>query len=230
MIEGIDISHYQWHNGQPPNFSQVVQTKSYCIIKASDGAADHDATFKTNWALAKAQKTILGAYHFFRALHDPIAQAKNFINQLTEPFGAGQLPYMWDIEEDLANRHDPKSDRWKLIQQSERIQRIAAFDAEVKRQTGAKSMIYTRANFFDPYFGNGISGNFKVSDLPLVIVDYRKKKATNPEMSKAWLQAGKTWTFHQYSGSGKCPGIQTDCDLDRFNGSLDELKAFAGTA
>lgn len=229
MIEGIDISHYQWPHGHPPDFKQIAQAKSYCISKASDGAADHDATFKTNWALAKSHQMFLGAYHFFRALHDPIAQAKNFVSQLIEPFGPGQLPYMLDIEEDLANKKNPKSDRWRLIKtQSERLQRIAAFDQEVLRLTGGTSMIYTRANFFDPYFGKGISQNFKASDKPLVIVDYRKNNATNPEMPQAWKSAGKSWTFHQYTGSGACPGISGDVDLDRFNGSLDDLKKLAG--
>jgi lysozyme len=34
------------------------------------------------------------------------------------------------------------------------------------------------------------------------------------------------WTLHQYSQTGSVPGVASDCDLDRFNGSDDELLAW----
>jgi GH25 family lysozyme M1 (1,4-beta-N-acetylmuramidase) len=37
----------------------------------------------------------------------------------------------------------------------------------------------------------------------------------------------ESWTFWQYTREGKTPGVTLPVDLDRFNGSLDDLKALA---
>jgi putative chitinase len=43
-------------------------------------------------------------------------------------------------------------------------------------------------------------------------------------MPRGWF----TWTFWQYSESGRLNGINTKVNLDVFNGTLEELYAFAG--
>ncbi len=46
-----------------------------------------------------------------------------------------------------------------------------------------------------------------------------------PSLPSDW----KTWTFWQYQGDviGKVKGISGEVDLNRFNGSLDDLHKFA---
>lgn len=50
--------------------------------------------------------------------------------------------------------------------------------------------------------------------------------AIQPKLTAPW----DSWTFWQYSGSGTAAGVSLPVDLDRFNGSLDDLKALAVTA
>lgn len=229
MLEGIDISHYQIIRA-PIDFRQVVAAgKTFVIIKASDGTQGRDQTFEQNWKGARAADSIVTAYHFFKPLLDPVQQANNFLDTLVEDYGAGQLPYMLDLEWDLANPANPRSDRWLLISRDERLHRVASFIEEVKRETGVVCMVYTSASFANPTFGDGIAGDFKLSDSLLVAVDYRANH-TQPAIPQAWLKASKTWAFWQYSGTGSCSGIIPHVDLDRFNGSLDGLKKLAGVA
>jgi hypothetical protein len=45
-----------------------------------------------------------------------------------------------------------------------------------------------------------------------------------PDLTSPW----NTWAFWQYSESGSVPGISGGIDVDRFNGTFDELRALAG--
>jgi GH25 family lysozyme M1 (1,4-beta-N-acetylmuramidase) len=56
--------------------------------------------------------------------------------------------------------------------------------------------------------------------FPIWIAQYTE--AGMPTVPKPW----NTWTFWQYSQSGKLPGVAGSLDLDRFQGSLDDLKGF----
>jgi nucleoid-associated protein YgaU len=65
-----------------------------------------------------------------------------------------------------------------------------------------------------------MSGDF--SEYPLWIAHYTEKP--RPRLPKGW----KRWTLWQYTDQGRVSGIGGRCDLDRFRGSLAELRAFAG--
>jgi GH25 family lysozyme M1 (1,4-beta-N-acetylmuramidase) len=54
--------------------------------------------------------------------------------------------------------------------------------------------------------------------FPIWIAQYTE--AQSPNVPKPW----KTWTFWQHSQGGKVPGISGLLDLDRFQGSLEDLK------
>ena len=68
-----DISHYE-----PCDFSKFKANDM--ITKATEGASIIDSTFKTNMEGCKKLGVRFGAYHFFIAKTDPIAQAKFFIS------------------------------------------------------------------------------------------------------------------------------------------------------
>ena len=44
--------------------------------------------------------------------------------------------------------------------------------------------------------------------------------AAAPQIAAPW----SSWTFWQYSGNGQAAGVTLPVDLDRFNGSLDDLR------
>ena len=64
------------------------------------------------------------------------------------------------------------------------------------------------------------------ADYPLWLGWFPKKYVAgmSPLMPRGW----PAWTFWQYSGKGRISGIQGDVDLDFFNGTVEQLLAFAG--
>ena len=97
-VRGIDISHYQervnWEKLR--NASIGNAPVSFVIIKATEGSDLFDDNFNRNFANAKRNDLIRGAYHFFVPGVDPRKQAAFYMNvaQL-EP---GDLPPVLDIE------------------------------------------------------------------------------------------------------------------------------------
>ena len=65
-----------------------------------------------------------------------------------------------------------------------------------------------------------------VEDYPLWLGWFPRKYVAgmSPLMPHGW----SAWTFWQYSGKGRISGVQGDVDLDLFNGTVEELLAFAG--
>ena len=74
---GIDVSYYQGNIDWAAVAGAGVE---FAIIRVSDGIGFHDPKFAQNWAGAKANGIIRGAYQFFRSDDDPIAQADLLIN------------------------------------------------------------------------------------------------------------------------------------------------------
>ena len=54
---------------------------------------------------------------------------------------------------------------------------------------------------------------------PIWVAHYTTKP--KPAVPPGW----QNWTFWQFSETGKVTGITTPVDLDRFNGTLDQLRA-----
>ena len=221
LIEGVDISH---HNGDINLQSIANAGRKFCIIKCVDGAFNNDTRFQQNWQKAKAAKLIPGAYLFMRALHDPVKQADNLINNLAEPFGPGQLPPVLDVEWDKNRPNDP--DKWQFITDPvKRAKVVATCAQQVKQRIGILPMIYTSRSFWNPTFGGNTSFmDVDFGECPLWVVDYNPQRV-NPLIPTPWKTTG--WKIRQYSGSGNVAGIQP-LDLDRFNGALADLLKLAG--
>ena len=87
----------------------------------------------------------------------------------------------------------------------------------MKAGTGKAPIIYTGKYFWQD---NVKSTAFGTS--PLWIAAYGP---TCPNLPVPW----SIWRFFQYSDKGHVAGISGNVDVDRFNGSLAELEAFAST-
>ncbi len=75
----------------------------------------------------------------------------------------------------------------------------------------------------------------ELTSHPLWLVDYTpgiKKPQRFAGVTDEWAAIagadGTDWTFWQYTGSGACPGVTGKCDLNRFNGTMDDLRQVAG--
>ncbi|HTJ45415.1 MAG TPA: GH25 family lysozyme [Kofleriaceae bacterium] len=200
VVEGIDVSVYQ---GTIDWAAVKGAGIDYAIIRTSDGLDFPDSKFATNWAGAKQAGVIRGVYQFFEPAQDPIAQADMMLDAMG-PLAPGDLPPTIDVE--TTGGKAP----------AEVAAAVRAWTDHVAEKIGRAPMIYVGKYFWqDQVGGADQSGN------PLWVAQWG---VTCPDIPGPWT----TWTFWQYSATGRVAGISGDVDRDRFDGDLAALVDFAG--
>ena len=221
VVTGVDVSH---HNGEI-DWAKLAGTGiSFAFIKATDGSHGRDSMFKVNWPKAKATGLLIAAYHFLRPTSSPEAQGANFLDTLIDQPGAGQLRPVIDVE--WSTLPGKPHDQWLDISLSQRIDWISRYVRHIEQAIGKKPIFYTNISWWDPMTHSASSGTGGVAfgDCPLWLADY--KHPASPPLPAAWVGAPKfIW---QYSEKGQVAGVSGNCDLDRFNGSVADLVAYAG--
>lgn len=203
-LGGIDISHHQG----AIDWKKVAATGvAFAFAKASEGVNTKDETFAANFAAMKDNGILRGAYHFFHPCKDPDAQADNFL-AVVQNLDPGDLPPVLDVEID-----EGKS-------AAEIIAGIQTWVGKVKAALGRTPVIYTSAFFWDTKVG----GCKDFSDCPLWVAHYTSEPAPNKP------KGFDDFTFWQYSQQGNIAGIAGHVDMNRFSGSMEELKKLAGIA
>jgi lysozyme len=197
-VYGIDVSRFQGDiNWQLVAGSGV----KYAYIQISRSLTDIDVKFPYNWAQAKANGILRGAYQRFQPGMDVIGQAKLFLDKLG-PFQPGDLPPMLDVED--ANG----------LNATQIAAAVKQWIDYVEPRVGVKPIIYTGF-----YFWRDSVGGANFSQYPLWIANY---SATCPLVPPTWTR----WAFHQYSSTAMIPGITANTvDVNKFNGTLADLKA-----
>ncbi|MFO0758111.1 MAG: GH25 family lysozyme [Byssovorax sp.] len=197
-VQGIDVSYYQPNI----NWTKVANSgRKFAIARVSDGFFN-DPDFEVNWAGIKAAGMIRGTYQFFRPGKDAAAQA-DLVIQKVGVLGPGDLPVTLDVE-----ATDGQSAATIAA-------KIHTWVDKVTAGTGKKPIIYTGKYFWND---NVVTADF--ADYPLWIAAYGPPC---PDTPIPW----HAWAMWQYSSTGSVPGISGDCDLDVFNGTLDDLNALA---
>jgi lysozyme len=198
---GVDVSY---HNGTI-NWAQVKSAGyEFAFVRISDGTGFRDPQFATNWAGAQGAGLIRGIYQFFRPNQDVVAQADMVIAAAGRP-GPGDLPPVIDVE--ATGNLSPASVAAK----------VRAWVDRVKAGTGVDPIVYT-GKFF---WRDEVGGPTSFANNPLWIAQYT---SLCPDLTSPW----DTWAFWQFTDTGSVPGISGGIDVDRFNGSLAELRALAG--
>ena len=197
-VYGIDVSRFQGDI----NWQSVANSGvKYAFIQISRSLTDIDVKFPYNWKRAKEVGILRGAYQRFQPGQDVIGQAKLFLEKLG-PFQEGDLPPVLDVED--ANGLTP----------AQIAARVKMWLDYVEPRVGVKPIIYTGYYFWKDFVG---AGDFK--QYPLWIANY---SATCPLVPAPWTR----WTLHQYSSSAMIPGITANTvDVNRFNGTIEQLKA-----
>lgn len=197
---GIDVSYYQG----VIDWSRVKAAgNQFAFIRLSDGARFRDPKFAINWDGARAAGVIRGAYQFFRPSQSVEAQAEIMVQAIGR-YRPGDLPPVLDVEA-TGN-----------LSASAIASRIRTWHDLVKTGTGATPIIYTGKYFWRDEVG----GARAFSDNALWIAQYTSKC---PDLPMPWTR----WTFWQNSDRGAVDGVRGRVDLDKFNGTLAELQAFA---
>jgi lysozyme len=193
-VLGIDVSHYQgaidWKRVKEAG---VV----FAFARVSDGTEVIDQRFAENFAAMKRAGVRRGAYQFFRAALDPIAQADLLVDTVRR-LGAADLPLAADVE--TADGMTPEEVREGLRRWLRRVE----------RRTRRRPIIYT-----SPSMGETLAGAF--SDHVLWVAHY---EVDCPTLPAGWQR----WTFWQHSSTGRVAGVAGPVDLDVFAGTWAELR------
>jgi uncharacterized protein (TIGR03382 family) len=199
-VRGIDVSKWQGSIDWGAVASSGIE---FAFIRISDGQNYIDQRFNENWAGAKNAGILRGAYQFFRPGQDPIAQADLFLDRMGN-LNADDLNPVIDVEDTDGQPPSVVADK------------VGKWIDRVEAATGRKPIIYT-----GKYFWQDSVRSDDFSDYPLWIAQWGP---LCPDLPDAWSH----WAFFQTSATGRVPGISGDVDLDLFNGSYDDLLAFAG--
>jgi lysozyme len=209
ILPGIDVSH---HNGAV-NWDEVASAGIlFAYAKASESTGFTDPRFATNWAGMKEAGIARGAYHFFHPADTVDVQVQKFAD-LVGTLAPGDLPPMLDLEETSAAH-----DEWDAVPKAERVPRVVEWLQLVERALGRKPIVYTRRGFVRQKLGD--AGALK--GYALWVAHYTR--AAKPALPPGW----DAWLMWQHSQTGIVAGVNSNVDLNRFQGTLDNLKALAG--
>jgi lysozyme len=193
-LSGIDVSKYQgvvdWDRVKAAGVA-------FAFARVSDGIDNVDETFERNYVAMKEAGVRRGAYQYFRASVDPIAQANLFIAAV-QRLGRPDLPLVADVETD--DGQPPEVLRAQLRRWLRRVE----------RKMHRRPMIYT-----PPSVGQILGPKFR--RWHLWVAHYTGECPTVPP---GW----RRWTFWQHSNKGRVDGIAGDVDLDQFAGSPRALQ------
>jgi lysozyme len=200
-VHGIDVSYHQGAIDWPAVRLDGVE---FAFVRATDGLDRVDPQFAENWSASRSQNILRGAYQFFRPAQDPVAQADLLLGMLAP--SPGELPPVIVVEatDDLAP--------------PEIASAVRAWLDRVRPAIGREPIIYTGF-----YFWRDEVGAPDLTASPLWHAQYTS--ATCANIAPPW----PTWAFWQFTQTGRVTGISADVDIDRWNGTREELASFAAT-
>lgn len=201
VTKGIDVSYYQG----TIDWTQVANAgMKFAFVRVSDGLGFKDPKFASYWAGARSAGLIRGTYQFFRPAQNVQMQADLLINAIGGTYTPGDLPPVLDVEDTGG------------LGASTVAARVRSWVDYVKSRLGVDPIVYTGKYFWRDQVG----GPTSFANNPLWIAQYT---SLCPDLPAPWTK----WTFWQNSSAGHVAGISGNVDTDQFNGTLDELQAFA---
>jgi lysozyme len=215
-IGGIDVSHWQGAIDWPT--VAASGKANFAILKATEGKFYEDPTYATNATGAVGAGIPIGMYHVAspsKQLADARAEADHFLDVAAPT--AGDLVPVLDIE--LRNVPDGMSPStlgaW-----------IRAWLNRVTNVLGVRPMMYGSQYLFETKLANSTwfaDNGFKLW--------FAWPRTPLPSAVPANDWQGRSWTLWQWSWTGSIPGIDTDVDRDRYEGTdLDNLEIASITA
>lgn len=203
---GIDLSHYQ----RGADLARVAAAGySFAICKASEGLTDTDDAYAEHVTRARGAGLLVGAYHFFRGARPAIAQVRRFV----ELAGSVDLPLALDFEWQSASA--PLGG----LTAAEYADAIAEAVHELATLTGRRPLVYTAAGWWSLVAERIDPAVYVEADL--WVASYTSKPA--PTMPPGW----PGWRIWQHSDKALTPGVSGLGDVNRYNGSVADLRAWA---
>ncbi|GAB3646358.1 hypothetical protein GCM10028833_08060 [Glycomyces tarimensis] len=209
---GIDVSHYQGSI----NWNSVKSAGiDFAFIKATEGTSYRDPRFNANYPAAHGAGVIRGAYHFARPNASSGSAQANYFASNGGAWSRDNLtlPGVLDIE-------GPPSGAYCYgLSTTQMRSWVNSFYNTYKSRTGRDVIIYTTASWWNTCTG---SWTGMASKSPLWVAHWG---VSSPTLPAGWRNT--TWTFWQYTDSGRVSGISGNVDRNNFNGSQARLLALA---
>ncbi len=219
-VSGIDTSFYQdkEETPEPPDFQKAYNAGARFSFHRGGQGIWYDPDFKVNWANAKKAGLLRAVYWFYDYRFPANAQAEK--TWFLENVDKGELPAIIDLErvpilENGVRKYVPLPPTKNLyIALDQFIDILSGYE-------GRCPILYTNLDFLWYIITQPTE---KMKKCPLWVACYNP---TPPVRLGAW----KEWKFWQYSSHGDGPayGMESgNVDLDYFNGTIADLRAFAG--
>ncbi len=211
-VDGLDVSHWQGDIRWGPVSRAGYE---FVFIKGTEGVGWTDVKFFENIQESTDAGVLAGIYHFARPdlNNSGREEAEYFLEVSGDYLRSGYLRPVLDLEV-----------RGSLGKTALTNWTMEWLDT-VKNRTGVSPLIYTNLNFINNYL------NDEITEYDLWIAYW----TCEPEPSYNIPPTGKyrDWAFWQYSGPGGCgsnagyvPGIETNIDLNIFNGVSSGLAEY----
>lgn len=202
-IPGVDISN----NQKTVDWDAIAAAGyQFAFAKVSEGLTFVDSYFPRNWAEMKRVGLARGAYHYCHPeRNSPEAEAARFLSLLQA--GGG-------LQEGDVLAADVESGTGNLLNW------VLRFLRAVEAAVGFKPLFYSGEWFMGP---GGLEGDATLGEYGLWFAAYQKAEPPTP--------AG--WPFiavWQHSATGRVPGVNGNCDLDTFNGTVDDFRRYGKPA
>jgi lysozyme len=194
-VHGIDLSRWQPTVDWPTARAHGV---NFAFIKATEGGDHDDPLFAQHWRASAAAGVPRAAYHFFYFCRPAASQARWFIAHV--PREPGALPPVLDLEWNHLSRTCPHRPSPEEVRAEARV-----FLDIVGAHYGQTPIVYTTPDFWEENELWKLEG----------VQPWLRAVADHPSQ----VYPGADWTFWQYSGTGRIPGIAGDVDLNAFRGS-----------
>lgn len=206
---GPDVSSHQHPNGASIDWFAVrAAGQQLAFVKATESTWYVNPFFVPDSLVMRAAGLIRGSYHFADPSRPAAPQALFYAGIVLGQNGILDLPPALDLESS-GGLAPAALQAW-----------VREFFATLEPLTGRKTILYTYPHFWNTAMG----ATREFADHPLWIASYNGK--SGPEMPRGgW----STWTFWQFTDSGRLPGIPTPVDLNRYNGSIASLRAFGNS-
>ena len=202
-VQGIDVSS---HDGDIDWGAVKRSGISFAYLKTTEGGDFSDPKFMDNWKEAEAAGITRGAYHFMYWCRDADQQALFFMVNI--PNDPDALPPVLDLE-----YPDPGSSCDVDLPPEKALPMIKTLLRAMQARTGKTPIIYTDTNFYHDVISHGDFSGYSF---------WLRSTAATPQK----LYPGQGYTYWQFSGTGRVPGIYGEVDRNVFNGDAGDWNSF----
>ncbi|MEO0327186.1 MAG: GH25 family lysozyme [Pseudomonadota bacterium] len=193
-VHGIDVSRWQgdidWKTAKRGGVA-------FAFIKATEGGDHVDKKFMENWTNSGKAGMPRGAYHFYYFCRTAKEQADWFKRNV--PKDPKALPPVIDMEWNHQSSCKYKPTAAKIRREMRSFMRM------MREHYGKKPIIYTTVDFY--------------KDNQLALIQDHEYWLRSVAGHPSQVYPGQRWSFWQYTGTGKIPGIKGETDINAFAGT-----------